>query len=87
MLYARNKRNALIALAQGEDQAVAPVPPPVFEAPFVPAEEDAVEVNSDLATVEQTSALLAERDSEAGTLVVHPIDGLHAVVDESHDAS
>ncbi|TFK87671.1 hypothetical protein K466DRAFT_522029 [Polyporus arcularius HHB13444] len=83
-----DKRNALIALAQGEDQAVAhsAVSPPVSETPSVPAEENPAEKHPDPATVEQASALLAEVDSEAGALV-HGMDGLHAAVDESPDAS
>ncbi|KAI0718449.1 hypothetical protein C8T65DRAFT_725840 [Cerioporus squamosus] len=91
-----DKRNALIALAQGEDHPAAlsadAAPPPISETPSVPAKEvplpaaTPVEAQLGLATVQQASALLAEVDSEADTLV-HGMDGLHAAVDDSPEAS
>ncbi|RPD65161.1 hypothetical protein L226DRAFT_480320 [Lentinus tigrinus ALCF2SS1-7] len=88
-----DKRNALIALAQGEQQAPADIADPAAPPASAVSTEEAtlpaappVDVHSDLATIEQASALLAEVDSEADELV-HGMDGLHAAVDDSPEVS
>ncbi|KAI0746428.1 hypothetical protein C8Q80DRAFT_1175003 [Daedaleopsis nitida] len=82
-----DKRNALIALAQGEmhlravsrasedvSETLADPPSPAADAHLPPTESD------------KTSAFIAEVDEEASTLA-HGVDGLHAAVDASPETS